>query len=61
MWRCPRCGSSIRIFDARTTIVVHEDGTQQDAGFEWDDQAEAECVDCTWKGTAGAAYREHVA
>ena len=56
MWRCPKCKSEIRIFDARTTIVVYADGTEQDDGFEWDDVSNAECVSCVWKGTAGDAF-----
>jgi hypothetical protein len=58
MWRCPRCKSEIRIFDATTTILVYEDGCEQDDGFEWEDENKAECVSCPWKGTAGDAYDE---
>lgn len=55
MWRCPKCKSEIRIFAARTTILVYDDGCEQDDGFEWDDDNLAECVSCTWTGTAGEA------
>jgi len=44
MWRCPNCKSEIRIFRATTTILVYEDGCEQDDGFEWDDNNEAECT-----------------
>jgi hypothetical protein len=59
MWRCPKCKSEIRIFEACTTIVVFEDGTEtEEEGFEWDDDNRAECVSCEWKGTAGEAFDE---
>jgi uncharacterized protein (DUF983 family) len=41
MWRCPRCKSEIRIFEASTTVLVYEDGCEQDDGFEWDDDNKA--------------------
>ena len=56
MWRCPKCKANIRIFDARTTIAVHPDGTEVVGDIEWDDGNLAECVSCSWKGTAGKAY-----
>lgn len=37
MWRCPNCKSEIRIFGATTTVLVYEDGCEQDDGFEWED------------------------
>ena len=55
MWRCPSCKSEIRIFEAKTTILVCEDGCEQDDGFEWSDDNKAECVECDWEGTAGEA------
>jgi len=58
MWRCPKCKSTIRIFEACTTILVYDDGTEAEDGFEWDDENEAECTDCSWKGTAGDAFQE---
>ncbi len=58
MWRCPRCKSSIRIFNASTTILVYPDGTEVDDGFEWDNENEAQCTHCSWKGTAGDAFQE---
>jgi hypothetical protein len=61
MWRCPKCKSEIRIFDARTTILVYEEGCEQDEGFEWEGDNRAECVSCTWAGTADDAYDESVA
>jgi hypothetical protein len=33
-------------------------GTRIACGFEWEDENKAECVSCTWKGTAGDAYSE---
>ncbi len=58
MWRCPRCKSTIRIFEACTTILVYDNGTEVDDCFEWDDENEAECTQCSWKGTAGEAFQE---
>jgi hypothetical protein len=55
MWRCPRCESEIRIFEAKTTILVYADGCEQDDGFEWSDESKAECAECDWEGTAGEA------
>lgn len=61
MWRCPKCKASIRIFDVRTTIVTYPDGTEVAGDVEWVDGNQAECVSCTWKGTAGEAYDETAA
>lgn len=55
MWRCPRCKSEVRIFGVKTTVVVYDDGCEQDDGFEWDGDEKAECVSCTWNGTADEA------
>jgi hypothetical protein len=52
MWRCPRCKGAIRIFGARTTVLVYDDGCEQDDGFEWDETDRAECTECSWIGTA---------
>jgi hypothetical protein len=32
---------------------VYEDGCEQDDGFEWEDNNEAECTSCDWSGTVG--------
>lgn len=61
MWRCPRCNDSIRIFNARTTIITYFDGTEVDGDMEWDDDNEAECVSCDWTGAAGEALVEEFA
>lgn len=58
MWRCPRCGANIRILEARASVIVYSDGVEQDSGFEWDDDSEAECTTCPWKGTEGEACIE---
>jgi hypothetical protein len=55
MWCCPKCKSEIRIFNARTTVLVYQDGCEQDDGFEWDGDSKAECVSCPWNGTADEA------
>jgi hypothetical protein len=51
MERCPKCKSEIRIFAAQTTIVLYEDGTEQEDGFEWNGDNEVECTSCDWQGT----------
>jgi hypothetical protein len=61
MWRCPKCKASIRIFDVRTTVVTHFDGTEIDGDLEWDDENTAECILCDWQGTAGGAFSEEAA
>jgi hypothetical protein len=53
MWCCPRCKNVVRIFDAKTTVLVHDDGCEQDDGFEWDGTNRAECTE--WTGTAAEA------
>lgn len=54
---CPKCKSEIRIFGAQTTIVLYVDGTEQeDEGFEWDGDNEAECTSCGWHGTVDDAF-----
>lgn len=58
MWRCPKCKGSIRIIGAFAAVIVFDDGVEQDSGFEWDDNAEAECTACTWKGIARDACIE---
>ena len=58
MWRCPMCKGEIRIFEASTTVLVYEDGCEQDDGFEWADDNKAECISCDWKGTAGEAEED---
>jgi len=58
MCRCPKCKSKIRIFDARATILVYQDGCEQDDGFDWDGDNKAECVSCSWNGTADEAEEE---
>lgn len=60
MWRCPKCKAGIRIFDVRTTVVAHPNGTEVDGDLEWDDENEVACVSCTWEGTAGEAYHDEV-
>jgi len=55
MWRCPKCKAGIRIFEVHTTIVTYSDGTEVDGNMEWEDENEAECISCDWKGTAGEA------
>jgi hypothetical protein len=61
MWRCPRCRSRIRIYNANATVLVYEDGVEQESGFEWDSSAQAQCAACNWNGTAGEAFHEAVA
>lgn len=58
MWRCPKCGSTIRIFNALATVLVYQDGTEVDSGFEWNNENEAECSQCSWRGTVGDAFQE---
>jgi hypothetical protein len=60
MWRCPECKSEIRVFHARATVIVSEDGTGREEGFQWDDDNRAECISCPWEGTAGEAFDESV-
>jgi hypothetical protein len=61
MWRCPKCGAKIRIFEVRAAIVVHDDGVEQDSDFEWDDDSSAECTACAWEGIAGESFIEEIA
>jgi hypothetical protein len=61
MWCCPRCGGNIRVFDASAAVIVCDDGVEQDSGFEWEEDAKAECTDCEWKGIAADAFEEEVA
>jgi hypothetical protein len=58
MWRCPICKSVVRIVGARTTILVYDDGCEQDDGFEWDGTDKAECTECSWTGTAEEAEED---
>lgn len=53
MWRCPKCKGNVRIFGVRTTVIVYPNGTEIDGDMEWDEENQAECVSCTWQGTAG--------
>jgi hypothetical protein len=55
MMRCPRCKGNVRVFGARTTVIVYSNGTDVDGDIEWDEGNEAECVSCDWSGTAGEA------
>ena len=55
---CPCCGDDDSItITATVTMDVQlcEDGTDDDGGGdrEWDDNSDAECGYCDWKGTAG--------
>jgi hypothetical protein len=58
MWRCPRCGSPIRIYDVKTTVIVYSDGTEIDGDITWEDSDEVECISCDWKGTVAATKDE---
>jgi hypothetical protein len=60
MWRCPVCRGNIRIFEAVASVILYEDGCEQDSGFEWDDDNEAECTSCNWRGTVASAVEEEI-
>jgi hypothetical protein len=51
-WKCPNCGftESFNI-DARCTVEVHDDGTDDATGFEWSDDDTARCNKCGASGT----------
>ena len=53
---CPKCKSEIRIFGAQTTVVLYEDGTEQEDGFEWGGDNDVECTSCDWHGKVNDAF-----
>lgn len=61
MWRCPKCKAGIRIFDARTTVIIHTTDGAEPGDLEWGDGNQAECLACDWMGIAGEAYVEDAA
>jgi len=55
---CPICGASVRILEAFASVIIYEDGVEQDSGFEWENDADAECTACDWKGAASEITEE---
>lgn len=51
---CPHCGSQDAFdIDVRTTVRMHDNGTEHMTDAEWDAESAITCTDCNHRGTAG--------
>lgn len=62
-YKCPDCesGTDIVITCEQThKVYIDEEGnvdfSEEQNGFEWDNENEAECTACSWSGTVGELH-----